>query len=241
MATSTKVKLKEFNEGEALNGASLAFSSNGQIGGTASEFVLNFKLYNKGSSTERYSGQVQNRNYYFNSSGVCSDGDPLHNLFIADATIEITSGTIATKGDESSAEAINIDVLQPRETFALHALQGILSRIDNPLLLDNGQITLITGLAFKIAQSMINTAADYRAAQSSETPPASVDIDANNITSTTDKILYNMGQSISSINNKLSGGNGVPVNVTNSSLVTHVSNMLTEPVSITGNVSVISS
>ena len=252
MATSTKIALKEFNENEALNGASLSFSSNGQLSGTVGEFVLNFKLYNKSSSTERYVGQVQNKNYYFNSSGVCSDGDTLHNLFIADATIDITSGTVATKGGEGGAENLNIDILQPRETIALYALQGILSRIDNPLLLDNGQITLITGLAFKIAQSMINTAADYRAAQSSEAPPASIDVDINNITSTTDKILYNISKDMNKISSTL-GNSGrvqkvdisaasitVPTKVNNtvSTYVTNMPSVPTEPVSIMGTVSV---
>ena len=31
MATATKIQLVEFNKDEALNGASLAFSSNGQV------------------------------------------------------------------------------------------------------------------------------------------------------------------------------------------------------------------
>lgn len=46
MATATKIQLVEFNKDEALNGASLAFSSNGQ-------------LNDIGSVTEKYSGQVQ--------------------------------------------------------------------------------------------------------------------------------------------------------------------------------------
>ena len=37
MATATKIQLVEFNKDEALNGASLAFSSNGQLSGTVNE------------------------------------------------------------------------------------------------------------------------------------------------------------------------------------------------------------
>ena len=44
MATATKIQLVEFNKDEALNGASLAFSSNGQLSGTVSDYVLNFQL-----------------------------------------------------------------------------------------------------------------------------------------------------------------------------------------------------
>lgn len=97
MATATKIQLVEFNKDEALNGASLAFSSNGQLSGTVSNYVLNFQLNDIGSVTEKYSGQVQKKMYYFNDNGVCSDGNELHNLFIVDAKIIATSGTVATR------------------------------------------------------------------------------------------------------------------------------------------------
>lgn len=64
MATVTKIQLVEFNKDEALNGASLAFSSNGQLSGTVSNYVLNFQLNDIGSVTEKYSGQVQKKMYY---------------------------------------------------------------------------------------------------------------------------------------------------------------------------------
>lgn len=263
MAIATKIQLVEFNKDEALNGASLAFSSNGQLSGTVSNYVLNFQLNDIGSVTEKYSGQVQKKMYYFNDNGVCSDGNELHNLFIVDAKIIATSGTVATRGDAGAEENIDIDVLQPREYFAMYALQGILAKVENPLTLDDGQVTLISSMAFKIAQSMMSTAADYRAAtQSEETPPPSVDVDINNVTSTTDKLLYNMSQSmvgmqesLKDIKDTMSGQEGkaqkvelsavsvseVPVRVTNAYLNTYVDNMPTvpsEPVSITGTVSV---
>ena len=256
MATATKIQLVKFNKDKALNGASLAFSSNGQLSGTVSDYVLNFQLNDIGSVTEKYSGQVQKKMYYFNDNGICSDGNELHNLFIVDAKIIATQGTTATRGDAGSEENIDIDVLQPREYFAMYALQGILAKVGNPLTLDDGQVTLISSMAFKIAQSMMSTAADYRAAtKSEETPPPSVDVDINNVTSTTDKLLYNMSQSIAGmqeslkdIKDTMSGQEGkaqkvelsavsvseVPVRVTNAYLNTNPS----EPVSITGTVSV---
>lgn len=124
MATATKIQLVEFNKDEALNGASLAFSSNGQLSGTVSDYVLNFQLNDIGSVTEKYSGQVQKKMYYFNDNGICSDGNELHNLFIVDAEIIATQGTTATRGDAGKEENIDIDVLQPREYFAMYALQG---------------------------------------------------------------------------------------------------------------------
>ena len=46
--------------------------------------------------------------YYFNDDGVCSDGNELHNLFIVDAEIIATQGTVATRGDAGSEENIDI-------------------------------------------------------------------------------------------------------------------------------------
>lgn len=129
----------------------------------------------------------------------------------------------------------------------MYALQGILAKVENPLTLDDGQVTLITSMAFKIAQSMMSTAADYRAATiSEETPPESVDVDINNVTSTTDKILYNMNMNISSLKDSLNdiANRGDRVQkvdisaVSVSSVPTYVENMISEPVSITGTVSV---
>ena len=163
MATATKIKLVEFNKADALNGATLAFSSNGMLDGNISDYILNFQLSDIGSNTEKYSGQVQSRKYYFNDKGICSDNDPLHSLFIVDAEIIATTGTTATRGDGLTQGNIDIDVLQPREYFAMYALQGILTKVENPLTLNDGQVILISSMAFKIAQSMMSTAADYRA------------------------------------------------------------------------------
>lgn len=48
MATATKIQLVEFTKDGALNGASLAFSSNGQLSGTVGDYVLNFQLNDNG-------------------------------------------------------------------------------------------------------------------------------------------------------------------------------------------------
>ena len=251
MATSTTISLKEFNLQEALAGSTLAFSSNGTTGGVVERYVLDFGLNNKSSEKEKYKGRVGNTTYYFNSSGEESSGNSLNKLFIVSADIAITEGTVATKGGEGSSENIGIDILQPREQFAIAALQGILYNIKEPLLLDNGKISIIADMAFRIAQSMMNTAADYRAATQSGSPE-SVDVDINNVTSTTDKILYNMSKDINKISNTL--GNSarvqkvdisaasitVPTNVNNtvSTYVTNMPSVPTEPVSVTGTVSV---
>ena len=133
MATSTTISLKEFNLQEALAGSTLAFSANGTTGGVVERYVLDFGLNNKSSEKEKYKGRVGNITYYFNSSGEESSGNSLNKLFIVSADIAITEGTVATKGGAGSSENIGIDILQPREQFAIAALQGILYNIEEPL------------------------------------------------------------------------------------------------------------
>lgn len=251
MATSTNIVLKEFDLLEAITGATLATSSNGALSGSVGNYVLDFGLNDKGSEREKYKGRIGNKTYFYNSNGEESSGKSINKLFIVQATLAITEGTVATKGGSDDSENIGIDVLQPREQFAMAALQGILNNIKDPLLLDNGKINLIADISFKIAQSMINTAADYRAATKVESPD-SVDIDINNVTSTTDKILYNISKYMNKISNTLGNSSRVQkvdisaasitvptsVNNTVSTYVTNMPSVPTEPVSVTGTVSV---
>ena len=71
---------------------------------------------------------------------------------------------------------------------------------------------LISDMAFKIAQQMINTAVDYRKdVKVDEKPASSIKVNPNAVTDTTDKLLYNinsgvdaMQKSLASINTTLS-------------------------------------
>ena len=200
MASSTTITLKEFNLQEALNGASIGFSTTGAVGGKVGNYVLNFRQYTQSKATWKYVGEAGKTTYYFDENGACSDGDTTHQLFLIDATLASTTGTDASRGDGGSAETISISTLQPREQFACYALQGIMYHIDNPLLLDDGQITQISAMAFQIAKGMLAAAADARAATSTEPPSGGIEIDDNDVSSTTDKILYNLNDNISKLN-----------------------------------------
>lgn len=188
MATSTTISFENFDLEKALSGQSIAI-----VNGDVYTPILNFRKEIKG-----YVGNSEEGiNYSFNANGISPKGEILKMLV---ANISTTSGTTGVRGGEQ----INIEVLQPREQFAIAALQGILNKIQTPILeLDGGVITLITKTAFRIAQSMMNTAADYRAAtQGGSTPPA-LDIDINNVTSTTDRILYNVSRTLEKINDTM--------------------------------------
>ena len=252
MASSTTITLKEFNLQEALNGASIGFSTTGAVGGTVSNYVLNFRQYTQSKATWKYVGEVGKTTYYFDENGACSDSDTTHQLYLVDATIASTTGTEASRGDGSSAETISISALQPREQFACYALQGRMYHIDNPLLFDDGQITQISAMAFQIAKGMLAAAADARAATSTEPPSEEIEIDKNDVSSTTDKILYNLNENISKLIQYMSNIQDAIVTINNTGIEVkempditlsgtpdvYVTNMISEPVSVTGTVSV---
>lgn len=192
MAGITIIKLEKFDLDKALNGHSLALSRNGS---TIDEVILNFQRTTaSGFTGVDESGAV----YFFDREGNCSKPDA-GSLKLITASIGKTSGTTGDRVNSSGTgnEKISIDTMQPREQFAMAAMQGILGKMPFSILeADNGMITLIASKAFMIAQEMINTAADYRAATQSSTPPEEINIDANTITSVSDKILFNISQSV---------------------------------------------
>lgn len=226
------MEIKLFNINQALNGASIGFAS----GNTVVQYIIDFKRSNERAANKEFVGigQDDNKKYYFNSNGLCADGDLLHSLYRLEEEINTDErGTVASRGDAAGGtEEISIDNIQPREQFALAAMQTILNNLDTPILgIDNFKIVKVCDLSFKIAQQMMSTAAKYRAAIKTE-PEESIDIDKNSITNISDKILYNIQEYIkvmkdnsTSIKNSGIKIQDIPeVAVTNSSLDVNVVN-----------------
>lgn len=186
--------LKSFNLSEALNGAILAFSNDNQ---TVSQYVFNF-VDTKGAVAEsRYKANAGNKTYYFNSTGICSDNNPNHRLYIVVGTI------VPTKGEDAGAtvgDTIKIVSLNPREQFAASALTGLLHNIPNPLELDAAKILVLSSIAFQIAQGMLNEASINRERNSEGEPSEEIEVKPGNISSTSDKILYNLTEQIKKLN-----------------------------------------
>lgn len=179
-----------FNLSQALNGASIGFMLNGEL-----VPVLNFQpTGNNNNEDEQYTGTAGGTAYYFNRLGGCSDKDPNHVLQMLDAQIPVKRDTVATRGDSDSTESIEISSLQPREQFALAAMQSIIGKLDFPiLLLDEYKISQIAMLSFNVANAMMNYSAEYRAeTKQVENPPETVGVNGETLTTNTEKILFNL-------------------------------------------------
>lgn len=279
--TITKRIIKEFNLEDALAGGKIVFVNNPTAGignileGNITDYVEYFKATDSTNKASRYQGSVGNTIYFFDEKGRPSDNIPEHRLFSVDAQIKTSQGTVATKGDSTSGTEVNIVALQPREQFAMAAMQGILQNISSPLLMSNALILDLVNTSFNIANAMMQKAADVRAeleGDQNTNPDREEEIKVNpkELTNDTDKILYNLNENMYKLVDKSNKGIAivptkdavfkiassdgrafnvniasssitVPTRITNSSITTYVSNMPsvpTEPVSITGTVSV---
>lgn len=207
MATSNNVKLSVFDLDKALKGACLATSDTGTTEGNITAYALNFRLVNPNSISEKYSAVLNKSTYYFNDEGECS-ANSLYHLFLVVSQLEITKDSVATKGDGETEKQVSIDEIQPKEHIAILAMQSILAKFPDPLSLDNGQIMLIADMSFKIAQQMVNTAADYRKdVKIDENPASSINVNPNAVTDTTDKLLYNINSGVNSMQKSLASIN----------------------------------
>lgn len=189
--TNGDITLSEFNLDKALGGASIGWKD--EEGNIIQ--AMQFKRHN----SELYAYTVDNMTYYCDKSGKEYGGDKT--LYMLNLEITETKGTSASRGDSSGGtEIISIEALEPRETFACHALTGLIQTVPDAIGMDNVMMNTVVKKSFEIAQLMMQEAARVRA----ETPEEGgeeqeVQVNPELLTSTTDKILYNMNVNLGKI------------------------------------------
>lgn len=112
----------------------------------------------------------------------------------------------AAEGEETSEgettepdNVFSIATLQPREEVAMSCLNAMLSHYDNPLNIDNTKIKQLVSKSYMFAQEFINQAVLYREKETTSSTAESnkyASIDANSLSSDTDKLLYNIATAI---------------------------------------------
>ena len=207
-----KITLKKFSLDEALNGASIGWALNGNMEDGLDRVAYNFR---KGGAGYKYT--VNTLTYECNSAGVPYDGDMNKRLYMVVAELEETRGTVASRGEGETKEDVNIDVMQPREEFAMNAMRAIIGTLSDPLNIDTNTVVRIADKSFEFAQAMMQKAAEIR----SETKEPSeekeeINVSVNDVNSATDKILYNIQGALTNQNKMLKEQN-IKVEVTNDS------------------------
>lgn len=150
-----------------MNGKDYTFDRNGGIVSPASEATTTASLY-----------------------GVLSDGD-----------IDPTQSTSRTRGASAQGEAntVSITTMTPKDHFACEALNALIMRHPNPLSMNDGQIALLAAKAYKIASAMAKEAYGSRQNDkdsSDEQGTAYVEVDETSLQTNTERILYNLNESV---------------------------------------------
>ena len=109
-------------------------------------------------------------------------------------------GEETNEGETTEPDNVfSIATLQPREEVAMSCLNAMLSHYDNPLNIDNTKIKQLVGKSYMFAQEFINQAVLYREKETTSSTAESnkyASIDANSLSSDTDKLLYNIATGI---------------------------------------------
>lgn len=109
-------------------------------------------------------------------------------------------GEETNEGETTEPDNIfSIATLQPREEVAMSCLNAMLSHYDTPLNIDNTKIKQLVSKSFLFAQEFINQAVLYREKETTSSTAESnkyASIDANSLSSDTDKLLYNIATAI---------------------------------------------
>ena len=198
-----KITLKKFSLNEALNGASIGWAVNGNMEKGLDRVAYNFR---KGGAGYEYT--VNAITYECNSSGVLYNGDMTRRLYIIEAELEETRGTVASRGEGENKEDVNIDVMQPREEFAMNAMRAIIGTLNDPLNIDTNTVIRIADKSFEFAQAMMQRAAEIRSEKKEPSEEKEeINVNLNDVNSVTDKILYNVQIALVNLNNLLKDNN----------------------------------
>ena len=200
---------KVFDAEQSLNGASIGFVKD-NIGGdkrTLVQYISNFTLKKRSSTNEIYYtgiGSEDGITYIFDTTGKASNGKQL--FMLIDSIPESTDTTGGTRADPTEGTTYNISTLLPKDQIAAQVLNGILSRmtLEEIEALSPARINQLSSQAYKMAQSMINTAVVFRDKFGAVKPEGGGGgtTEVTTPTDNTEKFLDNISKSIDNLQKK---------------------------------------
>lgn len=182
---------EERNKG--LTGKTLLAGSTASGGGTVG-FVLNFRKSNAGDPMP-YVGEVNGEVVYFNAKGRSRDGSIQLALAGGSVSNTGTQGESQTRSDDSETFVMNS--LNYKEQVALRVLAAMIKHEPNPCGYDDPKIQMLVSMSFRVAIEFQNRAIEFRKAESGGGGGSSeVDVDPDSLNSNTEKLLYNINESL---------------------------------------------
>lgn len=213
--------IEVFNAQKALNGASLGFvTKNASSKYELVQYITNFTLKKKSSTNEIYYtgiGSEDGEVYTFDAKGQTKSKQQLY--ILVDKISSSTDTTGGTRVDSTEGTSYNISTLLPKDQIAAQVLNGILSRmtLEEIEALSPARINQLSSQAYKMAQSMINTAVVFRDKFGAVKPEGGGGgtTEVTTPTDNTEKFLDNISKSIDNLQKKSQATNsGVFLNNT---------------------------
>ena len=199
-------KIEVFDAQKALNGASLGFIKKNITTGKIElvQYITNFTK--KFTKDIQYTGigSEDGEVYTFNATGQTKSEQQLYILVDRISSSNDTEG--GTRVDTTEGTAYNISTLLPKDQIAAQVLNGILSRmtLEEIEALSPARINQLSSQAYKMAQSMINTAVVFRdkfgAVKPEEGGGGTTEVTTP--TDNTEKFLDNISKSIDNLQKK---------------------------------------
>ena len=207
-----------FNAQKALNGASLGFvTKNASSKYELVQYITNFTK--KFTKDIQYTGigSEDGEVYTFDATGQTKSKQQLY--ILVDKISSSTDTTGGTRVDSTEGTSYNISTLLPKDQIAAQVLNGILSRmtLEEIEALSPARINQLSSQAYKMAQSMINTAVVFRDKFGAVKPEGGGGgtTEVTTPTDNTEKFLDNISKSIDNLQKKSQATNsGVFLNNT---------------------------
>ena len=206
MAKTIIIKgIEVFNAQKALNGASLGFIKENKTTGKIElvQYITNFTK--KFTKDIQYTGigSEDGEVYTFNATGQTKSEQQLYILVARISSSNDTEG--GTRVDTTEGTSYNISTLLPKDQIAAQVLNGILSRmtLEEIEALSPARINQLSSQAYKMAQSMINTAVVFRDKFGEVKPEeGGGTTEVTTPTDNTEKFLDNISKSIDNLQKK---------------------------------------
>lgn len=160
----------------------------------SNNIVLNFRKSGAGAPLP-YMGEINGTIVYFDNKGVSRDGTIKLSLASTNIDNKGTQGEGQTRTEDEAEFVMNS--LNYKEQVALRVLAAIIKHESNPLGYDDSKIKLLVSQSFRIAVEFQNRAIMFRQEEEGGGGGDSeVDINPESLNSNTEKILYNINESL---------------------------------------------
>lgn len=163
-----------------------------------------------------YEAVINGTRYLFDKDGrINGFGNRVLYGVLSDGDIDPTISTAKTRGASAQGEAntVSLNTMSPKDYFACEALNALIRSYPNPLAMDDGTIATMAAKSYKIAQAMAKEAYGSRQndkSSSDEQGTSYVNVDENTLQTNTERILYNINESIKA-NTKSNKETGIKV------------------------------